>query len=702
MSQSQSQSQHHLIYTVLPAQDPNRRAVPYSRILQLWPGEGSDPFFCSLQVVDISRAPVPFEALSYVWGRDMSDDVLLCGDDQGNLLGQLEITKNLENALRGLRLPSQKRTLWIDAICIRQDDTAERSRQVGYMRSVYQYASRVVVWLGLKDATVRQAFAFAHDMALATAAVHASQPQNLSTRQEIQEWNLRANSSLLEMMRSRPEDTYALDALFRKEYFERVWCIQEVAAGTSIIAKCEDLEIDFMPLLINIPLLVSARGLKPDETGIRMWMAMAMMKGEAMQGAPASVQKPAGSLGPILRVLLMIRNMKATNPVDRIFALMGCTDEGLEPILGGVTTFNGPQNSRGLRMIQRGMIWMTNKINDLGPEMQFGRLPAIRPNYDKTVCEVYRDFARYCVRRAHKVLDVLSHVQHHTDPVIPGGGVDDFPTWVPKFHEPRLASSFVLDVYLAGIPPTGHYPYFAIMHDSPLVQRNIKEPNVLQAEGFRIDVIEAVSDPITQDSADQVSPQTIWSQLFPNIPLLYPRPTLQYVTGSEALDVAFFMTLLAGGIANLLDLGPVGAPSQRDQALDHVTRQAKGDIYEWLSGLPGVNAQAYPDLIRDSMGATRTNGHTRFETCAVMCSLNRQLFRTRGGLLGLGPKFTRPGDVIVVLFGGKYPFTMRQVGTEWMFIGETYLRDEHIMRGGAVTEVRAGKRKGQAEVFRIR
>lgn len=202
------------------------------------------------------------------------------------------------------------------------------------------------------------------------------------------------------MMRSRPEDAQALDALFRKEYFERVWCIQQVAAGTSIIAKCEDIEIDFMALLLNVPLLCSLRGLKPDETGLRMWMAMAMMKGEAMQAAPGSYMKPAGSLGAILRVLLMVRNFKATNPVDRIFALLGCTDEGLEPILGGVTTFNGPQNSRRLRLIQCGMIWMNKKMNDLGPGMQFGRLPAMRPNYDKSVCEVYRDFSRYCVRRA--------------------------------------------------------------------------------------------------------------------------------------------------------------------------------------------------------------------------------------------------------------------------------------------------------------
>lgn len=117
---------------------------------------------------------------------------------------------------------------------------------------------------------------------------------------------------------------------------------------------------------------------------------------------------------------------------------------------------------------------------------------------------------------------------------------------------------------MAGIPPTGHYPYFALLHDNPLVQRSILEPDVLQAEGFRVDVIEAVSEPISEDAAYKILPQTIWDQLFPNIPLLHSRPTMQYVTGAESLDIAFFMTLLAGGVANLLDVGTDGAPTQRD------------------------------------------------------------------------------------------------------------------------------------------
>ena len=55
---------------------------------------------------------------------------------------------SLYYALHHLRQPDQSRYLWIDAICINQEDLDERSQQVGLMRQIYSQASHVVVWLG--------------------------------------------------------------------------------------------------------------------------------------------------------------------------------------------------------------------------------------------------------------------------------------------------------------------------------------------------------------------------------------------------------------------------------------------------------------------------------------------------------------------------------------------------------------------------
>lgn len=61
---------------------------------------------------------------------------------------QLSVTRNLHAALLRLRDPALDRILWVDAICINQQDLKERAEQVQFMAMVYVCASRVLVWLG--------------------------------------------------------------------------------------------------------------------------------------------------------------------------------------------------------------------------------------------------------------------------------------------------------------------------------------------------------------------------------------------------------------------------------------------------------------------------------------------------------------------------------------------------------------------------
>ncbi|KAL6901780.1 HET domain-containing protein [Trichoderma evansii] len=91
-----------------------------------------------------------FEALSYQWGTPNNPGTAFVkpssiGDAS---VATFSIGKNLESALRHLRYTSKPRTLWIDAICINQNDNAEKAAQVVRMADIYSLAARVVVWLG--------------------------------------------------------------------------------------------------------------------------------------------------------------------------------------------------------------------------------------------------------------------------------------------------------------------------------------------------------------------------------------------------------------------------------------------------------------------------------------------------------------------------------------------------------------------------
>ena len=70
------------------------------------------------------------------------------GDGQSLDFETLQVTSNLELALRHLRWEKRARTLWIDALCINQRDDAEKLIQFQRIDVVYANASPVVVWLG--------------------------------------------------------------------------------------------------------------------------------------------------------------------------------------------------------------------------------------------------------------------------------------------------------------------------------------------------------------------------------------------------------------------------------------------------------------------------------------------------------------------------------------------------------------------------
>ncbi|KAH8706896.1 heterokaryon incompatibility protein-domain-containing protein, partial [Phaeosphaeriaceae sp. PMI808] len=111
------------------------------RLLDLHPGGPDDDLQCTLRIVDLHSQP-KYEALSYVWGDFNVLAPLTVNDTIVN------VTKNLNTALRRLRFPSDVRCLWADALCINQKDVAEKQQQIGLMRDIYASATGVTMWLG--------------------------------------------------------------------------------------------------------------------------------------------------------------------------------------------------------------------------------------------------------------------------------------------------------------------------------------------------------------------------------------------------------------------------------------------------------------------------------------------------------------------------------------------------------------------------
>jgi Heterokaryon incompatibility protein (HET) len=174
------------------------------RVLVLLPGSGEDEIACVLDNVFLDDWLTHYEALSYMWGP--AEPVFPVSVDGATCF----VRKNLLNALKALRLPTESRLLFIDALCINMGDVPERNRMVANMSQIYQRATKVLVWLG--DADEVSDFAF--------DKVNQRMPwADLSAPLE------RATAS-------------TLTSLFNRPYWRRVWILQEILSGYNLEVYC--------------------------------------------------------------------------------------------------------------------------------------------------------------------------------------------------------------------------------------------------------------------------------------------------------------------------------------------------------------------------------------------------------------------------------------------------------------------------------
>ncbi|KAH8742386.1 heterokaryon incompatibility protein-domain-containing protein [Hyaloscypha finlandica] len=112
------------------------------RLIDLLPIRESNPYRVECEmIISTSISERTYEALSYEWGHsEASKEIFINGM-------RFFVRDNLWNALYDLREDSPRR-LWIDALCIDQQNVDERNHQVRHMSAIYSSAHRVLVWLG--------------------------------------------------------------------------------------------------------------------------------------------------------------------------------------------------------------------------------------------------------------------------------------------------------------------------------------------------------------------------------------------------------------------------------------------------------------------------------------------------------------------------------------------------------------------------
>lgn len=226
------------------------------RILNLLPPINSDldALHCTLSVATLEDKP-SYEALSYVWGPPVFPERLYLPS------GHLSITANLAAALRQFRYSDRQRQLWVDAVCIDQQNHVEKAYQVRLMSQLYRNTECVLAWLGESHSNTRAIFGILEGLAAAHQLFEVNRDASFFEVIQMTEFEDPETETNIQEFANSLFSSPIMNTLLHLPWFERLWIIQEAVlpSRAQICWGCETLDLDRFMLSIKVFLRVARK-----------------------------------------------------------------------------------------------------------------------------------------------------------------------------------------------------------------------------------------------------------------------------------------------------------------------------------------------------------------------------------------------------------------------------------------------------------
>lgn len=387
-----------------------------------------------------------YEALSYTWHSQELTKTIFCNEKL------LHVTHNLYDALRALRRPSACRLLWIDAICINQADLQERSQQVSIMRQIYSRASLVISFIGKEDEHSATAFRFIEKIIKKHVSVgvslHAS-PDAIWSKQTMDAMSLPHFPS---------HQWESLARLFERAYFRRIWVVQELVVSSKTVVRCGSLTIkwEYIEYIARSLLATGWLGALKQVYGSEVIPNFV----QTISNCRASFAELQGGRGiPLTTLLGATRRFKATDPRDKVIAVVGLADH----------------RTVGMPL---------SKILD----------------YEKPVAELYRDVTGYLIQ-SQRSLALLSNIED-----VSYRCLHELPSWVPDY------SVWQRHTVLGASIRVGHLNFRAAGY-TPCSARWTEGSQLLAVDGICQDKVDTVSDKALEHRAPDTDTVFQWLQI---------------------------------------------------------------------------------------------------------------------------------------------------------------------------------------------
>ncbi|KPM40564.1 hypothetical protein AK830_g5999 [Neonectria ditissima] len=639
------------------------------RIIHVHPREQSESLFVSLEVVKAGCSR--FGAVSYAWGRNERIHRIYAGDSivvettdtdgEANTRvstnvppsGYLMITDNLRKVLLSIRREDVFVALWVDSLCINQDHVAEKTNQVKNMKTFYACAFQTVICLTDFDEMMPIAFKSIEALAAMEKWETDKLPRRLSDAVPLSSDDAVSLGMLgrSETVSYNPWEVF-MDFL-ELPWFHRVWIIQEVViserpiistshglmlwetlvSACRVVSRSKMHDIDAGRVHVNIPL-----ELEEQRQSMRK-----VINARSIAPVPedSDLVKDLCHKMHLIQLQMRSRGCHATDPRDHVFALLG---------------------------IAKG---------------HGGHAPEV--DYSLSLAEVYARvaYAWFKISR-RRPLTWLMCINGSYDAI-------DLPSWVPDWRRPWNGKPFLTSLGREeGISSSEGAKRCKVKF--PELITPLRMPLQLQIRGIQILRIKDV-EPVKTER---------WKtgrhgELINSFPEPYPTTYLTY-------HEAFFRSIMLAhpicaaeeGIHRQESFwsyrrGPWEQPRLRPMFRQDID-QMRGPLVQ-LS-VRFHDGETDPSFYMSS-SVERSKNEPRYTQEDLYSNTSpfyrvrstfpqdefvrsRTWFITEDGFMGLAPDISKPGDVIVYLFGGDFPFVMREKREEngktiWGFVGECFV-----------------------------
>jgi hypothetical protein len=611
------------------------------RLLKLEKGVMGDRLVGTIHVYNLSEPPI-YHALSYTWGQEPDLHPIFVNGKKRR------IRSNLYHALQRIRSRDGDLLIWIDSICINQENDTERNYQVRQMANIYNKSEVVFIWLGEEDSTSKLA---------------------LDLIEEI----IKPTFPWAETWWEKEYGFVALAEILERAWFRRRWVLQEAALAKNAKIHCGDrtVHMDMFAAAIN---LVRA----------------------SLQTLPATI-------------LTNFRDSPAVWLLDTIHGAFRRSDEGSNPLpkfslehLVDLARFSDATNHRDT-------IYALLSLANDSIMTSTTQVAKIDPDYSKTVLDVYADFIQHCVHHSDS-LDIIcrpwaptpsktSYIHQLKD-----FNATSLPSWIATrdrlpFGEPSLRYTHRINGNT--FVGSSEKRTYRVHHNSVPSIRVGRMPNgncngALYVKGVALGEVgkrstRMASAIISKECLEILGTITYYSySKLMNIPEAIWR-TLCADNGDNGFPASPFYQ---SAMLHILQLNYDAADETEttSNVLEHLNSV---DVEELLEGHLPAHVRRFLEMMQDVIWNRRT-----FRTKPQSATEGSER-----SLVGLIPQSARIGDTVCILYGCSVPVVLRKIPSSgssyhWQLIGEAFV--EGIMGGEAIRFATPSQLKEKEAEFEIR